>query len=322
MFCPKCGTENPDISSFCSKCGQAINGTVPPSIKKSRKVIWILGSILGLILVCCVAPTGYGYMKIKSISTFTPIPTVSPKRTHTPMPTDIAMPKNIVVNFVGSDCAPVYHSEYGSPVDCIPNGTILHVESNGPLESSRWLFWTIRWVVDGKLRVAGYIKRADVSPLYPGDPTPTFIPTGKWVTTFEKSSFDDTRTVILALKANSPVSGWVTDATIPLLIVRCKEKKTEAYVNVGMQQDVESGLYNQSTIRVRFDSQEAASLISDHSTDGKGLFFHDPQTIIDQMLQHEKMVFGFTPFNSNPVETSFDLRGLNEAIKPLQDSCK
>ena len=322
MFCPKCGTENPETSSFCSKCGQAINGAVPPSKKKSRKVMWILGSILGLILVCCVAPTGYGYIKIKSIPTFTPTPTDSPKPTHTPMPTDIAMPESIVVNFAGSDCAPVYHDEYGSRVDCIPNGTILHVQSNGPMGSSKRLYWTIRWVVDGKLRVAGYIKRADVSPLYRGDPTPTFIPTGNWITTFEKSSFDDSQTVILRLKANSLITGWVTDATIPVLYVRCKEKKAEAYINVGMQQDVEHGLYNQSTVRIRFDSQEASSLIAKHSTDGEALFFQDSQTIIDQMLQYEMMVFGFTPFNSNPVETSFNLRGLNEAIKPLQEACK
>ena len=30
MFCPKCGTENPDGAKFCSKCGTAL-GAVPAS---------------------------------------------------------------------------------------------------------------------------------------------------------------------------------------------------------------------------------------------------------------------------------------------------
>ena len=30
MFCPKCGTENPDGAKFCSKCGAAL-GAVPAS---------------------------------------------------------------------------------------------------------------------------------------------------------------------------------------------------------------------------------------------------------------------------------------------------
>jgi uncharacterized membrane protein YvbJ len=31
MFCPKCGTENPDGAKFCSRCGGALGGAAEPS---------------------------------------------------------------------------------------------------------------------------------------------------------------------------------------------------------------------------------------------------------------------------------------------------
>ena len=72
MFCSKCGTENSETASFCSKCGEPINGAVTPVAKKKNKFLWIGGAILAVFLLCCVAPLGYGYVKLKSIPTSTP----------------------------------------------------------------------------------------------------------------------------------------------------------------------------------------------------------------------------------------------------------
>lgn len=72
---------------------------------------------------------------------------------------------------------------------------------------------------------------------------------------------------------------------------------------------------------MRFDQEEAQTLITSESTDGEALFFRDPVGIIADMLQHDEMVFGFTPFNASPVVTTFDLRGLAEVIQPLQGAC-
>lgn len=34
------------------------------------------------------------------------------------------------------------------------------------------------------------------------------------------------------------------------------------------------------------------------------------------------LLFEFVPFNSSPAMTTFDLRGLADAIKPLKEICK
>jgi hypothetical protein len=146
------------------------------------------------------------------------------------------------------------------------------------------------------------------------------IQTGNWKSSFGTSQFDDSKTVVLNLLANNPVEGWLTTYT-PWLGVRCQEHKLDVYVSVGMQINVELGMDQSATVRVRFDNEEAQNVIADESTDGQSLFFRNPSEMIYSMLNHNNMVFGFTPFNASAVVTTFDLHGLSSVIKPLENAC-
>jgi hypothetical protein len=143
---------------------------------------------------------------------------------------------------------------------------------------------------------------------------------GKWHVQFDTSSFDDSQTVVLALEAEDSVSGWL-DTYRPVLVLRCKEHEIDAYIDVGMSQHVESGLTDASTVRVRFDREPAVTTQMSQSTDGEALFFRQPVAMIETMLAHNSMVFEFTPFNAPPVETEFDLRGLEGEIGSLVEAC-
>jgi type VI secretion system protein VasI len=160
----------------------------------------------------------------------------------------------------------------------------------------------------------------------PATPTPV-VPTetpapamGKWMVENDTSSFDDSPTVILTLEAEEEIQGAV-QASLPALILRCKEKVVEAYVFTGQIPDVE-GVSDTVSIRYRFDQGSALPGQADKSTDGEALFFQAPQEFIERMLEHERLVFGFTPFGAPPAEMTFDLRGLSEAIAPLNEACK
>jgi len=153
------------------------------------------------------------------------------------------------------------------------------------------------------------------------EPTATQPPTGKWTVTHDKSTFDDSTTVVLALDAEADISGQFGDVR-PTLIVRCQEHQKEVYVVTHMQPDVESGNFDGATVRVRFDSDTAQSVNADKSTDGEALFLPNPQQYITTLLKHDRMMFGFTPFNESPKDMIFDLRGLSEAVKPLNDACR
>lgn len=170
------------------------------------------------------------------------------------------------------------------------------------------------------------------TPTATGTPFPTWTPTplptntpdaGKWITDISTNSFDDSRTVVLLLDADNEIEGWLS-TFLPGLILRCQEGRVEAYIHIGTQAEVEldSNFDNRPTVRLRFDSNEAITLRMDESTDGDALFFPQPQTTIDQLLVHDRLLFGFTPFNASAVEATFDLRGLSYVIQPLREACR
>lgn len=143
----------------------------------------------------------------------------------------------------------------------------------------------------------------------------------KWRVNRETSRIDDSTNVVISLSAESSISGWPGKRHTPLLILRCKEKKTEAYIVTGMSPQVEYGT-DGSTVTLRFDKDKATKYHTSKSTNGEALFFDQSVGLIKKMLGHTTLLFEFVPFNSSPAMTTFDLRGLADAVKPLKETCK
>ncbi len=154
-------------------------------------------------------------------------------------------------------------------------------------------------------------------------PRPTLAVTntpdaGKWRTDSTTSAMDDSTTVLLYLDANNSVRGWLRSET-PTLVLRCRAGRLEAYIVVDMQ--IESDLDDRSGARIRFDKNAPQDLIMNKSSSGDALFFNNPRSWIEGMLIYDTMVFQFKPFQSAVAEAIFDLRGLKNAIGPLQEAC-
>lgn len=143
---------------------------------------------------------------------------------------------------------------------------------------------------------------------------------GKWKSQTQTNSVDDSTTVVLALDADSQITGWLGTAT-PSLVLRCQQKKTEAYIDVGVSPHVESGNLDGATITLRFDKNKAVKVNCSKSTDGHGLFLPRPIEKIKTMLNHESMYLQFVPHNASPTSTTFTLKGLDKAIQPLRKEC-
>ena len=144
---------------------------------------------------------------------------------------------------------------------------------------------------------------------------------GKWRVHREVSKIDDSQTVVLSLSADNAVTGWPSKRYVPVLHLRCQQKRTEAYIDVGMASTVEYG-HDGATVTLRFDKEKATKQRMAQSTDREALFFSQAVPMIKQMSSHSTMLFEFVPFNASPAMTTFDLTGLPEAIKPLREACK
>lgn len=143
----------------------------------------------------------------------------------------------------------------------------------------------------------------------------------KWRLSTESSKIDDSKTATLSLNAESPIRGWPNKNETPTLIIRCKERKTEAYIVTGMSPMVEYGS-DGSTIRLRIDKKPAFKIHAGKSTDGEALFIPSAIVQLKKLLGSSTLLFEFTPFNSPPQMTTFNISGIDEAIKPIREVCK
>jgi type VI secretion system protein VasI len=112
-----------------------------------------------------------------------------------------------------------------------------------------------------------------------------------------------------------PVHAWPNETVTPSLVIRFKEGKLESYFSLGVMPHTESGESRSYTLR--FDSSPAKDYEGSLSTDGKGLFIEETRFLLREIASADKLTLRFTPFNSSPVTTTFNLKGFTNASKEL-----
>jgi uncharacterized membrane protein len=74
MFCPKCGTENPEGAKFCSKCGAELappaGGSETPAMPPAETSIGLQPNIAGLLCYVAGWITGIVFLVIEKKSQF------------------------------------------------------------------------------------------------------------------------------------------------------------------------------------------------------------------------------------------------------------
>jgi type VI secretion system protein VasI len=144
-------------------------------------------------------------------------------------------------------------------------------------------------------------------------------PMGDWNVRTELSPLDDIKTVYLDLKAADSREVRGTSAYAPQMGLMCTGSKIEGYVFIRSRPEVDrSGL---ATVRIRFDTLEPQTRRLEKSLKEDALFLDKPASTLKDMLGHERMLFGYTPLGSEEVVTEFNLRGVEEAVKPFVEGC-
>lgn len=139
---------------------------------------------------------------------------------------------------------------------------------------------------------------------------------GKWRVSTETSPIDDSKNVYLSLDAENSIPSMLGTVQ-PTLYLRCKENKTELYISWGVYLGLET-----TTVLTRLDSEKAKTAIWHLSTDNEATFYPgSPISFIRTLMRHDTLLAQVTPYGESPVMVTFDLRGLEDAVKPLQEAC-
>lgn len=148
-------------------------------------------------------------------------------------------------------------------------------------------------------------------------------PTGNWRTRRDKSAMTDQETVVLSLQSNEMVQCRQFGSPSYLtLIIRCMEDTTSLYITGDCH--VASGFYGYGKVTLRLDDGKPFNRNMDDSTDSSALGLWDGGSsipLLKQMIGKDRMIARFTPFGANPIEPSFTISGLDEAIKPVREAC-
>lgn len=140
---------------------------------------------------------------------------------------------------------------------------------------------------------------------------------GKWIVKTDKSPINDTINVYLSLSSEQSVSSGYNTVT-PMLLIRCAEGKTNAYITWDLYLGLES-----TKMLTRLDKAPAVTKTWSISTDNKAVFVSgNDMAFVKQLMLHQTLLTQITPYSQSPVMATFDIGGLSEAIKPLRDACK
>lgn len=145
--------------------------------------------------------------------------------------------------------------------------------------------------------------------------------TGKWKTRISKNPIDDTKTVMLALFAESGASRWGDPVAF---IARCKSNKTDAYANwdTYIGDDSNDVYANWKWVTVRIGDEPATTERWDVSSDHKATFAPSwSGDFLKRMLKADRMVLQITPYGESPITAIFDTSGLDIALKDLAETC-
>lgn len=135
---------------------------------------------------------------------------------------------------------------------------------------------------------------------------------GKWEVSSDVNPIDDSKTVFLALYADSGENRWGDKV---FMVARCKSNKTDFYIGWN------DYLGGKANVLARVGDKKASTSEWSMSSTKKATFHPQPVELLKEMLESTTFVAQVTPYNENPITAIFNTSGLNNAIKPLRETC-
>lgn len=151
-------------------------------------------------------------------------------------------------------------------------------------------------------------------PVIESGPAPTW--TGRRTPTWAR---DGSKTISFQLEATREVPVWMSRVR-PVLAVRCLSRATQVFVAIGTSANFEEDAYRR-TIRLQWDDGPETAQQWQTSESGQELFAPDGAAFVGQLARGQRLRFGFTPFNAQPVTAEFVVQGFEPLAKLVAGTC-
>lgn len=141
-----------------------------------------------------------------------------------------------------------------------------------------------------------------------------------WHIEREQNDLTDLTDIYLSVSANEPMQcGY--ERVRPKLYLRCMDNTTAVLLATNCFM---ADIQGYGKIRYRVDQQKMRTRRFTESTDNMalGLFNWKRSTpFLRDLMGGDKLIMEFTPFNDSPKQVSFDIYGVENALKPLRQAC-
>ena len=138
---------------------------------------------------------------------------------------------------------------------------------------------------------------------------------GKWQVSPVSSAGEESLT--LSLKAEKAVEGWMK-TFVPVLTIQCTKGNSALYVETGM--GLEVTMVDKQVVRLQFDNDKPFPHSWREITNAT-VSARDATVLIKKLVQAQKFIFEFTPFNAAPAQAEFAVVGLSAYLPQLAKVC-
>ena len=139
---------------------------------------------------------------------------------------------------------------------------------------------------------------------------------GQWQFTLKKDEMTDEQRATFELRSTVKTQNSIGVATTPTLLLRCSGGRlADLFISV------DTYVGEQATVQIRWDAGTPYEDVWSESTSRTALFAPEPDSLVDSLLSHRKLVFRFFPPGGNPQTTTFLLAPLAPQDAVLKKYC-
>ena len=147
---------------------------------------------------------------------------------------------------------------------------------------------------------------------------------GSWVTSIEESAKNDQTNAFMMLDSeNTFIGRWGRSEQHGTLSIQCRENSTQLYFNLGGEHLVSSEYNSYGDVGYRIDDQKLSkwSMVESTNNEALGLWNGSGIPQLKKLIEGTKLQVWITPYSENEKHLTFDLTGIDDAIKDVRANC-